>query len=424
MATKITVIGGGSSTLIPGLIDHLVENEKLQGSKVILMDVDPNALETMVQFGRKVIEDGGVNVEIQGTTDRRKALNGANFVITTFGVGGIDAWRKDWEISRNHGIYHGVADSVGPSGISRALRHIPIIVDVCKDMEKLCPKAWLINYSNPLSPLCYAISRYTNIKAIGLCTCIEGIKKVFAEAFKVSPDEIQILAAGINHLTWLLDFRIRGEDVYPLLKDKLQDFQLRSESCKFAVSLELYELYGCFPTNFDPHIAEFFPFFYGEKAQEYELRENLINEVGKEKTKVMDKLRKKERPPQIEPEMAMELISAMLSDENRVFDAINIPNKGCIPNLPSEAIVEIPAIIGSYGYRPVKIGELPKAVTPVLYSHIIEQGLIAEAALKGDKKIVLQALLQEPSISSTQQARNILEEILETHARYLPRFNR
>lgn len=152
MATKITVIGGESSTLIPGLIDHLVKNEKLQGSKIALMDVDPNALGMMVQFGRKVIRDEEVDVEIQGTSNRYEALDGANFVITTFGVGGIDAWRKDWKISRNQGIYHGVADSVGPGGISRALRHIPVIVDVCKDMEKLCPKAWLINYSNPLSP--------------------------------------------------------------------------------------------------------------------------------------------------------------------------------------------------------------------------------------------------------------------------------
>lgn len=131
MTTKITIIGGGSSTLIPGLMNHLVENEELRESKVVLMDVDSVALETMVGFGQKVIKHDGANIEVEGIADRQKALDGAHFAITTFGVGGVNAWKKDLEISRKHGVYHAVADSVGPAGISRALRHVPVIVDIC-----------------------------------------------------------------------------------------------------------------------------------------------------------------------------------------------------------------------------------------------------------------------------------------------------
>jgi len=289
-------------------------------------------------------------------------------------------------------------------------------------MEKLCPSAWLINYSNPMSSLCYAVNEYTNIKIIGLCTCITGAKEFFANIYKVEPHEIQIIAAGINHLTWLLDFRIKGkkiknEDLYSLLETKIKEL---SSPGIGPVSMELYKLYGVFPINHDCHVAEFYSFFYGKNAKKYGLEGvNIPDMFDKGKAEVIDKIKKKERPVGVESEIATEIIGAMLKNENRVFEAANVPNNGSLIDLPNNAIVEVPVIIGSYGYRSLAMGSLSKAIIPVFQSLIVQQQLTVEAALGGDKKLALQALLLDPNISSIQQAKDILEEILKTHAPYL-----
>ena len=427
MEVKIAVIGGGSSTFMPSAIGDLIKAEELKGSKLVLMDIDSSALEIMANFGRRVVEETKASIKIEDTTDRHEALDGANFVITTFGVGGIEGWKKDHRISKKYGIYHGIADSVGPGGISRALRHVPVIVDIAKDMEKLCPSAWLINYSNPMSSLCYAVNEYTNIKIIGLCTCITGAKEFLANIYKVEPYEVQITAAGINHLTWLFDLHIKGEKIknenlYSLLETKIKEF---SSPAIGPVAMELYKWYGLFPINHDCHVAEFYPFFYGKNAKKYGLEGvNIPDMFDKGKTEVIDKIKKKERPTGVESEIATEIIEAMLKNENRIFEAANVPSNGSLIDLPDNAIVEVPVVIGSYGYRSLAMGSLPKAIISVLHSYIVQQQLTVEAALTGDKKLALQALLLDSNISSIQQAKDILEEILETYVPHLPRFNK
>ncbi len=427
MAIKIAVIGGGSSTFMPSAISDLIKAEELKGSKLVLMDVDISALQIMAKFGRRVVEETKASIKVEDTIDRHEALDGADFVITTFGVGGIEGWKKDYQISNKYGVDHGIADSVGPGGISRALRHVPVIVDIAKDMEKLCPSAWLINYSNPMSSLCYAVNEYTNIEVIGLCTCITGATEFFANIYQVEPYQVQITAAGINHLTWLLDLRIKGkeiknEDLCSLLDTKIKELRFPVIG---PVAMELYKVYGLFPINRDSHVAEFYSFFYGKNAKKYGLEDvNTSAKFDREKTEVIDKIKKKERPTGVKGEVATKIIGAIHKDENKIFEAVNIPNNGSLIGLPDNAIVEVPVVIGSYGYRPLTTDSLPNGIIPILYSHFVQQQLTVKAALSGDKDLVLQALLLDSNITSMQQARDILEEILRTYASYLPRFNK
>jgi alpha-galactosidase len=219
---KIAMIGAGSMTFSRGLIADVVQCEALQGATLALYDIDFPRAELMAAVGRRYAEFAGADVTLEAVPGRRAALEGASFVTCTIAVGGLDAWMADMRIPQEHGITQSVGDSVGPGGISRALRHVPVVVEVARDMASLCPDAWLLNYSNPMSCLCIAVRRESSINAVGLCHGLFGTLSRLAEVLEVHREELRAEAAGINHLTWITTLQRDGQDVYPALRERLQ----------------------------------------------------------------------------------------------------------------------------------------------------------------------------------------------------------
>ena len=438
MAYKITIIGGGSSTFTPQLMRLFIQSGVLHGSTITLMDVDAHRLEVMDTLCKQLVERERAELEIESTTDRRGSLVDADFVIGAIAVGGLDAWEKDIEIPAKYGVYMPICDSIGPGGMMRAFRHIPPLVEVCRDLEKVSPEAWVFNYSNPSTANAIAMHRATGIKAVGLCTCsgIPRNAKYLAHWGGVAPEELQVPApaAGLNHCAVILELRLKdGRDAFPLLRE-----HVTQPVVKWGL-----ENYGILPYCWS-HWTEFYPSLtrleeeytgrlqglkmnYGmvvhdmdherERARKWErLTEQWARGEGEEVS--LDAL------PSAEAVEVVEIMEALIENRNEIH-VVNIPNQGAIGNLPEGAIVEVSALVGDYGIQPIHVGDLPEPVAATLRQHITVQELTVEAALTGDRQIALQAFLQDPQIASVltpEETAALLNELLEAHADYLPQF--
>jgi len=441
---KIVIIGAGSTVFTPGLIADLTRSESLRDAEVVLVDIDPRAVEVMVKLARRLADQKGVALRVEGTTDRRQALPGADFVTTTIAVGGARAWERDLRIPERYGIYQTVGDSVGPGGVSRALRHVPELVAIARDMEELCPQAWLLNYTNPLSVNVRAVRKATSIRCVGLCHGVLHTRRAIAQDLGVPPDELHLVAAGVNHLSWVLDMRYRGEDVYPrfrhLVTQRLREPERWASRDPYGglqrVSATLMEVYGLYPSPGDRHVAEFFPYFLrvegGQLAYGLQPGLDLTNDILAGKGSLWDHLRAEaEGTAPIDPslldearegERAVSIMEAILRDRPQHELAVNVPNEGLIPNLPPEGIVEVPGVVSGYGVRGVAVGELPEGIAAVLSARIHQQELTVDAALTGDRELALQAMLADPLVRDVEAARAMLDELLEAQADYLPQF--
>lgn len=437
MSKKITIIGGGSSIFTPQLMRLFIESELLQGSTITLMDIDPHRLEIMDTLARGLIAQAGANLTLNSTTNQRDSLVGADFVIIAIAAGGFEAWEKDIEIPGRYGVYMVYADSIGPGGMLRAFRHIPVLVSVGKDLEEVSPDAWIFNYTNPLTANCVALHRATSIKTVGLCTCswIPRNAKYLAELVGVAPEELVLPApaAGLNHCAGILQLRLRdGRDILPTLKD-----QVALPILKWGL-----ENYNILPYCWG-HWTEFYPSLcrleeaYRGRAQGLKINYGLaIYDMVRERAPAQKWAELAERVARGEAELALdtlpateaievvEIIEALLTNRNAIH-VVNVPNQGAIANLPDSAIVEVSAVVGGYGIQPLQIGELPEPVAATLRQHITVQELTVEAALTGDRRIALQAFLQDPHVAARltpEEAAALLDELLEAHAAYLPQF--
>jgi len=443
---KIVLIGAGSLAFTPNLLSEMVLNEDLKGSTLGLVDIDAEKLGLMTKLAKRMVQEKGADIEVQSSVNRRDVLKDADFVIVTIAVGGSSAQDFDVSIPLKYGIYQSVADTVGPGGFSKALRHIPPLVEIARDMEDLCPRAILFNETNPMTCLCTAVRHATKINIIGLCQGILSTKTFLANFLGAKPEEAEVVAAGINHLTWILDFRIRGEDAYPLLKERWAQARdeieatsnFRGQPFRYPISFKLFEIYGAFPSPGDRHIAEFYPYFLTKEAEggkKYGLqpypegtiyeagwRENTWQRIVKwtEPSSSLDELFERRAPG--ERSLVMGIITALVRKENKVFEAVNIPNEGFVTNLPMGAVVEVPAVIGPSGTRGVYVGKLPGGVVATLQHRLLQQELTVEAALTGDRNLALQALLVDPMVRSVEIAERLLADLFKAHATYLPQF--
>jgi alpha-galactosidase len=438
MAYKITIIGGGSSTFTPQLMQLFMQSQVLQGSTIALMDVDAQRLETMDTLCKLLVQKEGASLTVESTTDRRESLTGADFVISAISVGGFDAWEKDIEIPARYGIYMHVADSIGPGGIMRALRHIPPLVAVCKDLEEVAPNAWVLNYTNPATANCIAMRRSSTVKVVSLCTCsiIPRSAEYLAGWAGVEPEDLVVPApaGGLNHCAAILDLRLKdGRDALPLIQERITHPVL-----KWGL-----ETYGLLPYCWS-HWMEFYPAM-GRLVDEYQGRlqglkmkyGTTVHDMERERARALKWERLVERLAQGEEEISMDvlpkdesvqvvqLVEALIENRNEIH-VVNLPNGGAIDNLPAEAIVEVSALVGGYGIQPVHVGPLPEAVAATLRQHITVQELTVEAALTGDRRVALQAFLLDPQIASVltpEDTAVLLDELLEAHAEHLPQFS-
>jgi alpha-galactosidase len=425
---KIVVIGAASASFGLGTLRDLMITDALRGSEVALVDLDGEALAPMAALAKRINREWGRGMTIRHTTDRRRALDGADFVVVSIEVDRERRWRMDWEIPLKYGIRQPLGENGGPGGLSHALRVIPPVVAVARDMERICPKAWLLNFTNPMARVCQAVTRYTGVHTVGLCHGLAGLLHWMASAMGVPYEALDAKAAGLNHFTWLLDLRLGGADAYPLLRRRLK--HLKPED--HALSRALFDAFGLFPSCGDNHIAEYLPYCHLEQHRNWERYRIALFDWDasmrgrKEARRRIQQLAQGhgslEELRQPSGERAAAIIAAAVTGANSYEIAVNVVNGGCISNLPDEAVVEIPATVSAFGVRGVSVGPLPEAIATLCRRQVSINQLTAEAAVEGSREAALQALLIDPMINDIATARSLLDDYLRAHADLLPEF--
>jgi alpha-galactosidase len=438
--TRICIVGGGSYNWTPIVLRDLAAMPDLAGT-IVLHDIAPAALEDLQRLGRKIMAATGANFAVEATTDLAEALRGAEFVIVTITTGGLEAMRHDLDIPRKYGIYQSVGDTVGPGGLARALRNIPVLVEIGRAMERLCPDAWLLNLTNPMTTLTRALTRVTNLKVVGLCHELFGVRSTIKEMFGATNQDLDMQVAGINHMIWLLGLKIRGQDGFQLIREYVQSGRripvrtagvarlFESFRDHWKVKLALFEVYGYLPAAGDRHLAEFFPYFLTEETRagaDYGVLLTTIEhryEVARlAQASVRAWIEGTEPLPVERSEEEVADIIAAVANGRTLHTIVNLPNRGQIDNLPREAVVETMGVVGPTGAHGISVGALPRGVLNTLYPHVINQELIVDAALRGDRQLALQALLNDPLVRDFRSAPQMLDELLKAHAAYLPQF--
>ena len=443
MPTKLTVIGGGSSSFVPALVRSLINSELLGDAHLTLMDVNEPRVRTMEKLARKLVASSGSPLQVTATLDRREALRDADYVIITIAAGGMDAWELDIEIPAKYGIVMHVADSIGPGGIMRALRNAPVIAAVGREVAEVAPDALVFNYANPASVGAMALQTVPEVKSLSLCSCAAAPSHPgwLARCAGVEPDEIAmpVVVAGINHCASVIQLR---------LKDGRDGLALARERAEEPVVRWVLETYGVLPYCWQ-HWVEFHPQMqyvdekYEGRAQGLRVRYGIKThdmDYERGRVKQFEDLAEAWTQPDAGPVMLADLPSGD-EDEGieviQIMEAIvanrsethivNAVNNGVIPNLPPDAIVEVNASVNAYGVRPIYAGQLPDALAAHLRNYVALQRQMVGAALTGDRQAALHAFLLEPTIGARldlEQTERLLDELLAAHAQHLPQFHR
>ncbi|EXG82976.1 hypothetical protein [Cryptosporangium arvum] len=414
---SIVLIGAGSTVFTPGLLTDLAADPAFAGWTVHLVDLDAGAAETMARLGARIAAAAGADLRFEAHTDRRAALPGARFVVSTIAVGGAEGWHADLAVPEKHGVAQTVGDSVGPGGVLRALRHVPELVAIARDVADLAPGATIVNYSNPLTANVRGIHRATGVPVIGLCHGTRHVLAALAARLRVPAGEVHAVFAGLNHLCWLLDLRHGSTDLYPRLRElELEPF-----------SADLMRLFGLYPAPGDRHVAEFFP-WYLRGNESPPGRAETLRYIG-EKTSLWERLHDQAegRAPldptrDQEAERLVAILASIITGRESVELAVNLPNEGKIPNVPSNAVVEVPAVVSAAGVNGVAVGALPPAIAAVLTARAQQQELTVSAALAGDRALAIQALALDPLVPDPATATAILDDAVVAHAPRLDGF--
>jgi alpha-galactosidase len=437
---RITIIGGGSTTFVPPLIDLLMNSKPLQGSTLVLMDLDVQRLELMQSVCKKHVAEMGVDLKIESTTDRRKALSGADFVLVSIASGGSAMYEYDLEIPARYGIFTMGGETVGPGGLLHACRHIPILVDICREIEAVAPDAWLFNYTNPDTCVLMALERLSKLKKVSLCTCSSIPRRAdqLAREIGLSPDDLVMpaLAGGLNHCAAVLELKLKdGRDAFPVALPHV----------KKPILIHFMERYHVIPYGAG-HWTEFFlehtrlaePYTgrvqglklkYGRHVRDMAEHNKRIEEWEATVRRYLEGDSEAE-PVFLSPLTAGEGIEVVnviesLIDNRNELHAVVTRNRGAIPNLPFNAVVEISSVVSGYGIHPVHVEPLPESIAANLRLHIDVFELVVEAALTGDRKVALDALLLDPQTSAVltpSETGKMLDEMLAAEAEFLPQF--
>jgi len=423
---KITIVGGGSYAWTPTIVRDIVVTRELEGSTICLHDIDPEALKLTARAARRCVRQAQAKFKVQTTLSRHDALRGADYCILTISTGGLEAMRHDLEIPYKYGIRQPVGDTVGPGGLARALRNIPVVVGIARDMERLCPDAWLLNYTNPMTTLTRAVTKVTSVKTIGLCHELYGTIRSIRRWLDLAPEvPIEAKVGGINHLPWVLDLSVDGEDGMEMLRK----FVRKNGTSASGVKLELFKVYGALPAAGDRHVCEWFPYFLTKESNwgakfgvELTTIEERYGWLKSARQRTQDLARGKE-PFDLKPsqEAASRLIAGLATGTHAV-DIMNLPNRGQLPDLPRDAVVETMGTAGSMGAQGFAVGPLPRGIAGHLKKLVEMQELVVESALTGDRKMALEALLMDPLVKEYSSAKRMLDQMLRATREFLPQF--
>ncbi|MCX7016668.1 MAG: alpha-glucosidase/alpha-galactosidase [Candidatus Sumerlaeota bacterium] len=430
---KIAMIGAGSVVFAKNLIGDILAYPELRDTQFALMDIDTERLETAELMTRKIIRqrDAAKTAKVAAHRDRLAALEDADYVINMIQVGGFPATLLDFDIPEKHGLKQTIGDTMGVGGIMRALRTIPVVVDLCHDMEEVCPNALLMNYSNPMAMNCWAACEASDINVVGLCHGIRMSAHQVARHLGVDKNTVTYRCGGINHMAWFVDLWVNGEDAYPALFRAIENDEVFMRD---AVRFALMEKVGYFMTESSEHIAEYLPYFIQHEdlieelkipIREYVRRcEGLLGRFDE-----MKKLVKSDAELPLRPsgEYCSEIVHSIETGQPRVVNG-NVPNFGLIPNLPEGCCVEVPCLVDSNGVQPTQFGDLPPQCAALNRLNVNVQELAVRAALDGRRDHVYHAAMLDPHTSSLltmDEIVDLCDELIAEHSKrgYMPRLD-
>jgi len=423
---KFVFIGAGSAVFTMRLVGDILGEESIGSGELALVDIDGVLLEETAQAVRAMLRYVNRDFTVTAYTNYKEALPDADYVFMTIATGGYERWKMDIATCTRHGVNQSVGDTIGPGGIIRALRTIPVIVDIAKSMEVLCPNAWMINYTNPEGAIGLALQAHTKIRSFSLCHGTPTTARMLAkQVFKVEEERFSYKAAGINHLTWFLEMRVDGEDVYPQLRQKLVESGIDKAH---PISLELFDIYGCYPAPGDRHVGEFFPYYMKDQViadtdPQWKNNDFIILDKGREDVrKQFDDIRLNNRGYesllQGSGETATHFICA-LNTGKPAKEMVNVINRGYIDNV-SNVIVELPTYIDEFGLHPEKIGKLPEAIAAQCDRLGREYRLIVDAAVECDYQKALQAMCMDPLCANCNYPDRLLKDLIQENLDLLP----
>ena len=431
---KVTMIGAGSFVFARRLITDLLTWPALQDSTIVLMDVNPDKLETMAALARRMVAQQGTGAHVKATTSLQEALDGADYVAVAIRVGSD---HHNVSIPLKYGINQAIGDTSGPGGVFYFMRNAPAIVEIAQTMKEVCPDALLLNYTNPMVMLSWAVTALTGIRYVGLCHSVQGTATAMAEYIGAPFEEISYWAAGINHMAWYLKFLWKGQDAYPLLWKAMENPDIYKRD---IVKWEVLKHFGAFVSESSIHMSEYVPYF----RRTPELIDRHTDEhmwgvppKGTGREERMEAWRKRraqqeeenrrlaygddEIPIERSHEYFSRILNAAETNVPYVFNG-NVPNTGLITNLPQAAVVEVPIVVDGCGLHPCYVGDLPPALAALNRSNLAVIELAVKGYLEKDRESIYRAVQLDPltaSLLSLAEIRQMVDEMFEAHQTYI-----
>jgi alpha-galactosidase len=460
LPTKIAVIGAGSAIFGLNTISALMRSQRLRGSQLALVDRNTETLALIARLAERLNREWDAQIVITTHTHHAESLDGAEFVVSAIEVPPREElWRSDYEISLKYGVRQPYAENGGPGGFAHAARNIGPVLEIARDMERACPDAWFLNFSNPMVRICDAIARYSNIKVVGQCHQILAaygmVGLVMSDVLDIEVPEgrittdadpetwprlnrlahqalerVDIKAAGLNHFTWVLDMRDKrtGQDMYPLFAQLWAEFDPAFE----PLTRRVYQAFGRLPVPGDQHLCEYLPWVSDPLTKPWEKYAIDLYDWGlwdKRRDQGHDKIAKMgdgsmeiDHLRDVDSEGALEIIENIAGAGTHYHLAVDLPNQGYISNLPDGAIVEVPGLFSGAGVQGIGVGALPEGIAELCRREITVTRLCVDAAVHGDRQAALQCLLLDPVITDLDVAQHILNDYLKTYREHLPQF--
>jgi alpha-galactosidase len=457
---KVVFIGAGSTVFAKNLMGDILSYPEMAGdAHFVLHDIDPERLRTSEVVAHKIADALGVSPVIEAKLDRREALADADYAISMIQVGGYKpSTVVDFEVPKKYGLRQTIADTLGIGGIMRGLRTIPVLLDMCHDMEDLCPDVTFLQYVNPMAMNCWAISRASSIKTVGLCHSVQGTAHQLAHDIGIPYEEIDYVCGGINHMAFYLKFEHKGQDLYPAIRRVIEEGRIPDWN---IVRYKIFEKFGYFVTESSEHFAEYTPWFikrdrpdlveqFNVPLDEYitrcerqiagwhMLRDKFEDENFRffteddadhaptdgsddDEARAIRRLLTVKRSL----EYGSQIIYSMETGKPQVIYG-NVPNHGLIDNLPQGCCVEVPCLVDANGIQPTRVGTLPPQLSAMMQTNINVQSLTVEAALTGNRDYVYHAAYLDPHTAAEldlDQITNLVDDLIEAHGEYLPQFN-
>jgi alpha-galactosidase len=427
---KITFIGAGSTVFAKNLIGDILSFPELADSAICLFDIDKERLKTSAVVAGRIAQTLRASATVEATTDRARAFDGASYAINMIQVGGYRPCTiTDFEIPKRYGLCQTIADTLGIGGIMRALRTIPVLIDMCKDMERLCPQVVHLNYVNPMAMNCWALNEAAKVRTIGLCHSVQHTASELAHDIGVPVEEINYVVAGINHLAFYLKFERNGQDLYPEIRRVVEEGRVPDDN---RVRYDLFTRLGYFVTESSEHFSEYGPWFikrgredlikkFNIPLDEYPRRcESQLAEWEKQRAD----LEGSDRPLEIRRsvEFGSLIIHSLETGIPRVVYG-NVANQNLIENLPAGCCVEVPCVVDKNGVQPVRIGRIPSHLAALMQTNINVQALTVEAVLQQNPERIYQAAMLDPHTAAEldlDQIWALVDDLLAAHGEWIP----